>query len=838
MRQKSLVRHFWGNCFCSCSAGYKLPALTALAALGFQSSVIAQGSYEENKYSGLEEVVITARRTEEKLQDVPASVSVLTEEALRKTGINSIEGVVNLTPGVSIVTNTTEVGDTQVNIRGINGARDAESNVALVVDGILKTNTAQIAQIHGKLVQAEVLKGPQGAYYGRNATAGAFVLSTKKPGEDFSGDLTVRAGEQSSVGYSAVVDGPIADKAGFVLYGDHFETDGHYKNTSPVVTARGANVDAMDNSTVGARLVISPSDTFELDIKARYAEFEGSALSFNPVFNLPGFSAALGSPLFDEDVNDHNFEFIGNIKPENTQETSEFSIKGTWDFETFTLTSWALYSELDQEWIADSTAATFYRFELQPSCRASVESLTNSGYQLPSPQVLLPTPFTSVYGPFGPTTCDGTQYQARSQEDFSAEIRLASNSTEGFNWSVGAYFLKLDRDTSVSISEDQGLGGIRNAYNPADSINPTSLMFADNYNTNVYAVFGSIDYDLTDDLIFSAALRYDLEERDVTSRVPNVLDPATGGPINPGLPAVGTIPDASKNYSQWQPKVSLAYALDDNWNLYGNWGIGFKAGGFNSQGSAAVLDENFNVPLGSELNIGDQYKKEWSSAFELGAKAALADGMVNLEFAAFYTDVNDMQFFEFFTGGFGLLRVVSNIDEVAVYGIETTFDVSFSESLRMFGSLAVNDSDIKKNSARPNTEGNKSPYTADYTVNLGAAYFSALTDTLDLSVRADWRLTGPTWFHTVQDQSIRTSFDLVFPGLGTADYSKTRRDAYSTLDLRAELAWNNAWRVAFYGTNILDEDVVAEVIPAVEFGGTFVAPGAGRTLGIELGYEF
>ena len=139
-------------------------------------------SETEKKVRTLEEITVIARRVEERLEDVPASVSVLTEDALRRSGVASVEGVVNLTPGVSMVTKTAEVGDTQINIRGINGARDAESNVALVVDGILKTNTAQRAQMHGKLVQVEVLKGPQGAYYGRNAAAGAFVLSTKKPG--------------------------------------------------------------------------------------------------------------------------------------------------------------------------------------------------------------------------------------------------------------------------------------------------------------------------------------------------------------------------------------------------------------------------------------------------------------------------------------------------------------------------------------------------------------------------------------------------------------------------------------------------------------------------------
>ena len=787
----------------------------------------------------LEEIVVTARRAEESLQDVPAAVTVLTESNLDTAGINEFERVVALTPGVTIVTNTAEVGDTQVNIRGVNGARDAENNIALVVDGILKTNTAQIAQIHGKLTQAEILKGPQGAYYGRNAAAGAVVLSTVKPGDEFFGDVKVTAGEENLLTGTVIAGGPLTENSGFSVFADYKDFDGFYRNTSPVANARGATVDAQESLTLGGRIIVEPSETSEIDMKIRYADFEGSALSFNPVFHLPGFAAALGDPNFDEDVNSHNYDFIGNIEPESTQETKEFSIKGSWDFETMNVTAWALYSDVDQAWIADSTAATFYRFELTEACRSSVSALVEQGYQLPSPQVLVEQPFASVYGPFGPTTCDGTQYQARAQEDISAELRLSSLSDGPMSWSVGAYYLTLERDTSVSIAMDTGLDPILNPYNPPDSANPTSLMFADAFDTEVMAIFGSIDYDVSENLQLSLALRYDREERDVSSRVPNVDDPITGGPINPGLPADGSsIPDASETFDEWQPKISAAWTATPDWTLFANWGVGFKAGGFNNQGSAAVLEQNFNIPLGSGLNIGDTYDQETSSAFEAGIKGQLFDGSTNVELAAYYTDVEDMQFFEFFTGPFGLLRVVSNIDEVEIYGIEGSFYSSLGGGFDVFGSFAINESEINKNSSRPGTEGNESPYTARYTVNLGALWQGEVADGLNLTARADYRLTGPTWFHTVQENQVRTTFDLFFPGLGTADYSKTQRDAYGTLDLRVELSGAAGWRVALFGSNVLDEDVLAEVIPSAEFGGSFVAPGARRLLGVEVGYSF
>jgi iron complex outermembrane receptor protein len=785
---------------------------------------------------GIEEIMVTARRETEVLQDAPASISVLTEDALDAANVKNMADVVNLTPGVTIVTSTAEVGDTQINIRGINGARDAENNIALVVDGILKTNTAQLNQIQGTLSQIEVLKGPQGAYYGRNAAAGAVVMTTRKPGDELTLDLTGSyAGEFDTSRAEATFSGPINDALGFVLFGDYRETDGFYENTGPNPQSAGNTVDAFRGWNVGGRLVFAASDEFEIDFKLRFGEVDASALNFGAVFNLPTF--ALGNPDFNEDINDYTVDYIGNIVPENEQDTLEYSAKLTYDLGFATLTGWYLHSDVDQDWLADSTSASLYRFELQPSCTQTRTDLANAGYVLPSPQILMAAPFTSVFGPFGPTTCDGTQFQLRNQRDDSVELRLASNAEGPLGWSAGVYYLNIDRQNGVAIAEDTGQGGIRNLYNPPGSTNPTSLLFNDEFGTDVYAVFGSVDYDLTDQWTFSAALRYDREERDVSSLVPNAIDPATGAPINPGLPATGTIPDKSETYDELQPKLSVTYKPTDDWTMFANWGIGFKAGGFNNQGSKALIDSNFNVPLGSGLLINDDYREETSSAWELGTKAALFDRRLSLDVVLYRTDVDDMQFFEFFTGTFGLLRVVSNIDDVKIEGVELNATWQVTDSWTVFAGGNIIDSEIEENASRPNTVGNESPYTADYTLNAGTQLKWPIAESLDVVVRADWRLTGPTWFHTVQAQDIRTIFDLFFPGAGTANYTRTQRDSYNLVDLRAGVE-SEHWSVIGFVNNAFDEDWVAEVIPAPEFGGSFVSPGTQREVGIEIGYRF
>ncbi len=131
--------------------------------------------------------------------------------------------------------------------------------------------------------------------------------------------------------------------------------------------------------------------------------------------------------------------------------------------------------------------------------------------------------------------------------------------------------------------------------------------------------------------------------------------------------------------------------------------------------------------------------------------------------------------------------------------------------------------------------GNKSPYTAAWTVNLGSQIDTPLSDSIDLTFRADYRITGPTWFHTVQNNTIPNFFfgDNVLEG----NLANSQREAYGTLNLRAGLSGDN-WNLTVFGNNVLSRRYLAEVIPAPEFGGDFISPGARSMIGVEVGFKF
>ncbi len=180
--------------------------LFALAAAHGASLLAVPPVLQAAETGQLEEIVVTARQREERIEDVPVSITAFTASEIRSAGIQRPQDFVALTTGVSAV-QTAEAGDMQLNIRGINTGRDSETNFALVIDGVLQTNPQALNQELSGVTQIEVLKGPQGALYGRNALAGALILTTRKPGEEFEADLKAGYGSDNSYNGSIYLGG-------------------------------------------------------------------------------------------------------------------------------------------------------------------------------------------------------------------------------------------------------------------------------------------------------------------------------------------------------------------------------------------------------------------------------------------------------------------------------------------------------------------------------------------------------------------------------------------------------------------------------------------------------
>ncbi len=818
-----------------------------LSAAGAAAAVPAAAQTPAGSETLEEVIVTTARQREEQLIDVPASITAITADTLEQAAVERAGDFVRLTPGVSLV-QTAEVADSQVNIRGINGARDAENSFALIVDGVLLTNPAAFNREYTDLQQIEILKGPQGAIYGRNAAAGAIIITTRKPGDAFEGEVTVGYAEDNTQTGTVSFGGPLGETTRFRLSADYRKTDGFFHN----IFTDSDTVDDFEGINANARLLFNPSDDMEVDFKARYGTVDAASISFNAAFALPAFTQS-GLPnqeLFWEDVNQHQFDFVNNIDPKNDQETIEASVKMDWDLGGATLTAWALYSDVENSLSADGTSGAFGFFFADQYCIDTSAEVFNSGFQLPPPTIQFgPDPAAAIFGPYTPVGCDGTQYQERNQRDYSFEMRLASPGDQRLRWLMGLYYLNIDRQVGVNTGIDRGQGVTESLFVPGGPTvpNPTEALVWDDFDSDVYAVFGQLAFDITESIELAAALRYDREERSVHSLVPTDaltqyidFDPSDGvftgnSPLNPALnPAInpdGVIPDRERTFSQVEPKVSVTWQASDALTLYANAGIGFKSGGFNNSGSAATVDLFINSITGNTVTVSDEYDKEVSEAVELGFKSRFAGGRFQVEGAVYNTDVEDMQFFEFFVGGFGLLRVVNTVDEVNIQGYELGASAQITDSLRAIAGYSRVASEIERNESRPVTVGNSSPYTPDYTATAGLELDFPSAGGLRWQASAYWNLVGPTFFHTLQDEQNGSLFGV------PADYSRAQRDDYQTIDVRLALE-GERWSVAVVGKNVADEEYLQEVITAAEFGGSFIHPGAERRVGVEVGVRF
>jgi iron complex outermembrane receptor protein len=785
-----------------------------------------------------EEVIVTGQRKSETLQKAPVSVTVLSKTTLQEAQVKRAADFIALTPGVSIVAGTAEVGDTQVNIRGINSTRDAEPAYAFVVDGVQLPNPATFNREFTDLSQIEVLKGPQGAIYGRNAEAGAIIVTTTPPSDKVDASVKTGFGQYGLFYNLSTISGPIVPD---LLFGRVSIDYRNFHGFDTNVFLHNKSVDDDQAADIDGRLLYKPTADWSFDFKARTGRVSAASIDYNAVFELPAFVPVFG-PTVNENVNAHQYDYVNNIQPENHQGSAEFSLKADHDMGWAKLSSYVLYSNIDNNLLSDGTLATFDFYNNANNvtgrnvCQESQAAALAGGLKYPPPQ----NPAFGFLGPYTASTCDGYQYQVRNESDISTEIRLASpNQSDRLRWSAGVYYLHISRHVGVSVGDDTGSSIIQNLDNPLSTTSPTAQLYNDRFTTNVFAGFGSVDYDIMPNLVASAALRYDVEVRDDTNLVPagnlqdfiNVVSggPANGKyyPLNPGLIAdPNGIPSKSATFRQPEPKVSLRWSPQPTVSFYINFGIGFKSGGFNAAGTQATV-ANVAAETHSNVKVGDSYDKETSDAVEIGMKGSLFDRRLAYQLAAYYTQVHDMQFSEFFSTAQGLLRVDSNIDRVDLQGGEFAFQGHAADWLDLVGGVDVTGSEILKNYSRPDTVGNKAPYTPAYTSNAGFAVHQPLNDKYTLLGRWDTNFIGPTWFHTVQRQSVPTIFG------APAYYGGAERDAFSTTNVHVGLSGPHFELLGFID-NIFGKRYLAEVIPAPEFGGSFASEGPGRLYGAEL----
>lgn len=695
---------------------YSLLASTCLALAGnaafaqTTTDAPADASIAAPAASG--DIIVTGQRRSETLTKAAVAVSVFDAGAIKAAGITNPGDFLKMTPNVTYVASN-QPGELFVAIRGNTAVRTGESSVALVIDGVQQIDANSVSQELFDLKQIEILKGPQGALYGRNAIGGAIVLTTKQPSfTDVEGSMKVAVANGGEHRGQAVLSVPLSDTLAARGGIDFIDRRGYYKNH-----VTGENVDRYRNLTGVVRLLWKPSPDFEADLNARVSKVDGGGIYWN--------AALVGVTSTDISANNTSIPWTANIPGYTDNKRQNVSLKLTYTLPFATLTSTTAYA-----YLVDSVGADSYPYTYDPG------------------------QFTTLF-PGSSAIGLGAQTQniGRTAKDWYTELRLASPVAQPFRWSVGATFVKFKiRNFSTTGADTDGVNLGYGPY-PYGSLNQT-LGFNDDRNDNrAYAFFANLDYDVTPELMLSASLRYDNERKEQT----NYAQAGAADPADPkAIPTYYSAPGLSRKatFDAWQPKFTARYATG-GFSVYASYGRGFKSGGFNPFGTRANL-----LKFNPATTIQDIYGEETANTAELGVKMKMLGGKVRAEAAIFQTDTKNAQLQEFIPQL--SLQAISAADKLRTRGIEGSIAARIAHGFQINLGAGYIDPKVTEFGSNPAYVGNQRPSTSKVTFNAGAQYEAELSDTTSLTARADYAYQSRTyWDWANTPGSSRSGFGLV-----------------------------------------------------------------------------
>ncbi|MDC8755627.1 TonB-dependent receptor [Erythrobacter sp. sf7] len=680
--------------------GSKLVSTLALATAALAAAPLAAQDTDGAPAADTAEdqgIIVTGLRREESLQDTPAAVTAFNAQAIENAGIERPADFIALTPNVNLV-ETQNAGNAFVIIRGITQNRNSEPSVAVIVDGVQQVNPAQFNQDLFDIEQIEVLKGPQGGLYGRNAIGGAIIITTKKPTDEFSGNIT--AGIDNGFGYflRGGISGPLADNVFFRVAGSYYDTDGFIPNTF-----LGEDADPVEDFSLRGNLLVEATDRLTIDLRGSVNQLRTQGLYYNIV----------------ADVNDIAPVRVNN-RGQNDRDIYNVSLKVEYEGDNAVLTSISSYDTLEEVLTGDA-------FDFLPIEDSFFFNL-----------------FETIFGPGN--GFDLNQSQFLDVKAFSQEVRLASpNDGRAFNWMVGGYLIDTERFISTGNMIDTGNGVFPVFRTPSTNpLNPQFSYLADGQDNFAWALFANAGYELSPEFRVDASLRYDRDKRRQTT-----LTPQGFLPVVPGVPQAQSGEVRTAVFDDWQPKITLTYEPTPDLTIYGGYSRGFRSGGFNQTGVGA---ESVNANI---VGVGDIFQAETADTFEIGAKAQL--GPVRLAGAAYTTLSKNSYFFVFLAQS--STQNLGNIPETRINGFELEASAEVLPNLDINAAIGVTDSEIKE-FPDASVIGNEAPQISRYTLNLGAQYAGPISDTIDGLLRIDYRRTGKTWWEPF-NTTVRNPVDIV-----------------------------------------------------------------------------
>jgi len=682
----------------------------ALAIVGASPVMAQEAPASEPQAAAVADIVVTAQRREQRLQDVPLAVSAFSMESLEDGKVESLLNLDGKVPNVVLAPVGAYPFASAFYIRGL-GYADVESSfepsVGVELDGVYLSRNVGAVQDFFDIGGVTILRGPQGTLYGRNTIGGVVSVQSRRPSFDFgaraqatfgsNGRQELRAGVEG-----ALVEDRLAGKFSFLTK----TYDGYIKNYD------GRDMGAQDVTSMRGALLWTPTASFDATLIVDYTKDKGTGTAFEnaslPSMVLPGFGEPAdtdGDPFLSH-VGDDIFSDL---------EALGVTLNANWDLGPVKLTSITGYRKTDTEVLSDFDGT--------------------------------PTPFMTVH-------------RDETHDQFSQELRLASNTDGPLTYVVGAYYMTQEYDIATgqfgTVFGSPTAGSTIYTQQKADS----------------WAVFGQADYEVLPGLTVTAGGRYSKEEKTFTTQ-----------PLF--YPNAETF---EASFDDFSPKVGVSYKWSDTLMTYAQYSRGFRAGGFNGR-------------AGSFLAVGP-YDSETVDSYEVGVKSDLFDRRLRLNAAVFTSDYQDMQqsVQQLIPGTLINQTLVSNVGAATISGFEAEATALLTDVFTISASVGYLDASYDE-------------FMADLGDGLGVIdrtylpmpYAPKWSNSVTFNYKDDFdfgRVTAQASVRHMTD--MYTSFSTL-----NATTDLTMRQSNTVVDgsLSLELP-DGRWRVSLWGKNLTDELVI------------------------------
>ena len=793
-----------------------------LAALAGTTALLAPGALAQAPATtaGADEIIVTAQKRSQNIQDVPLAVTALSAEALQDKLVDDAADLQFSVPNLFF-------DGSRSTLRGIGDlaiSSTSESGLGYHVDGVYQNASVPEAE-YFDVARIEVLRGPQGTLYGRNTTAGVINIISRRPTDEFEGYVQATIGNYDTRKLKAAVNIPIADGLATRLAGFYLDRSGYTDNVFNGADIDDRNMYALRSSTrldlgpnTQANLIVSVFDeddkraNLTKGVCTKSASTGCSALSAGfetpdsrtTIFNLLGVvtgTLPAGVDYFAGAINPPDLRKVYQDQdPSYRAMEQTYTLELTHDFGDLTLTSLSSYQRVKRDVFND-----FDRF-------------------VPTISLLRPVTYDAYgTGQLVTTTqiMSGRRDITKSRQ-FLQELRLASDFDGAFNFLIGAnyYDYKTDLDviiTHPTLTARARAAGLSNAFS-------NFIIESHPSRAESYGVFGEVYVDLSERTRLTTGARYSNDRKSILTRQ-IFLDPIAGGAVRP-------FTAGKESWGVVTGRAVLDHKFSDQLLGYVSVSRGYKAGGLNPGGPSSGLS----------------FDPEFLIAGEAGLKSTLFDGALRANLAAFFYDYDGLQI-----GQVGTTSAITVNTDARIYGAEAELAFQPTDALRFDVTGSLLNTEIKNfqsgdegdptaiapgsvivrtGAGAPlttssgiiikNLDGNELPFSPNWKINIGAQYAFALNGGFTVTPRIDYAVQGEFF--------------------GTAFNKPSEQfDGYNQLDLKISLQPDSErWVVRAFVKNAQDNDDIVRITQDGPLVGRFrsVVALEPRTYGVELGVNF